>query len=214
MIGENPGVIPSPTWKAQHSAEPWYAGETVIAGIGQGYWIVSMLQLARATAAIANGGQLYPLSLVMAERDGFDQPWQPLARPPTGTITDHPEHLRAVQEGMERTIHGGGTGRAMALGAPYRMAGKTGTAQRISRRGEASLDPRALPYHLRHQALFIGYAPADHPTIAVAVTVEHGGYGGTAAAPIARKIFDAWLLGASRPAPPVERTTQTQGTPP
>jgi len=194
MIGENPGVVPSPEWKARNSSEPWYAGETVIAGIGQGYWIVSMLQLARATAAIANGGELYPLSLVMAERDGFDQPWQPLTHPPTGTMTDNPAHLKAVQEGMERTIHGGGTGRAMAIGANYRMAGKTGTAQRISRRGDARLDPRSLPYHLRHQALFIGYAPADNPTIAVAITVEHGGYGGTAAAPIARRIFDAWVL--------------------
>jgi len=194
MIGENPGVRPSPEWKAKNSTEPWYAGETVIAGIGQGYWIVSMLQLARATAAIANGGRLHPLSLVMAERDGFDQLWQPHTPAPPRLITDKPEHLRAVQEGMERTIHGGGTGRALAVDAHYRMAGKTGTAQRISRRGDASLDPRSLPYHLRHQALFIGYAPADNPTIAVAITVEHGGYGGTAAAPIARKIFDAWVL--------------------
>jgi len=194
MIGETAGIVPSPEWKAQNSTEPWYAGETVIAGIGQGYWVVSMLQLARATAAIANGGELYPLSLVMAERDGFDQPWQPLPHAPPTSISDHPEHLKAVQDGMERTIHGGGTGRAMALGAHYRMAGKTGTAQRISRRGDARLDPRTLPYHLRHQALFIGYAPADNPTIAVAITVEHGGYGGTAAAPIARRIFDAWVL--------------------
>ena len=97
---------------------------------------------------------------------------------------------------MIATIHGGGTGAAMAQGAPYRMAGKTGTAQKIGRKaGGASVNPRSLPYHLRHQALFVGYAPADNPTIAVAVVVEHGGYGGTTAAPIARKIFDAWLLG-------------------
>jgi len=194
LSGETPGVVPSPEWKAEHSREPWYAGETVIAGIGQGYWTVSMLQLARATAAIANGGRLYPLSLAMAARNGFDQPWQALPSTPPTTITDHPEHLRAVREGMEAAIHGGGTGRAMALGASYRMAGKTGTVQRVSRRGDESIDPRELPWHLRHQALFIGYAPADNPTIALAVTVEHGGYGGTAAAPIARKIFDAWML--------------------
>src|SRR5690606_1021788 len=71
----------------------------------------------------------------------------------------------------------------------------TGTAQRISRRGSVSLDPRTLPYHLRHQALFAGYAPAEQPTIALVVVVEHGGYGGATAAPIARRIFDAWLLG-------------------
>src|SRR5690606_10428525 len=118
-------------------------------------------------------------------------------------ITDNPGHLRAVQEGMENTIHGRGTATAMARGAPYRMAGKTGTAQRIGRRGSASLDPRTLPYHLRHQALFAGYAPAEDPTIALLVVVEHGGYGGATAAPIARRIFDAWLLGG-KPAAPAE----------
>lgn len=195
LVGENPGVVPSPAYKASRSREPWYAGETVIAGIGQGYWIATTLQLARATAAIANGGALHELRLVSATRNGFDQPWQPLARGQAPRITEHPEHLQAVREGMENTIHGRGTATAMARGAEYRMAGKTGTAQRISRRGSASLDPRKLPYHLRHQALFVGYAPADNPTIAVAVSVEHGGYGGSAAAPIARRIFDAWLLG-------------------
>lgn len=96
---------------------------------------------------------------------------------------------------MMGTMMPGGTGAAMARGAPYAMAGKTGTAQKISRKGSVSFNPHLLPYHLRHQALFVGYAPADNPTIAVAVSVEHGGYGGTTAAPIARKIFDAWLLG-------------------
>jgi penicillin-binding protein 2 len=96
---------------------------------------------------------------------------------------------------MTATIHGRGTATALARDAEYRMAGKTGTAQKIGRKGGASVDPRSLPYHLRHQALFIGYAPAENPTIAVAIAVEHGGYGGTTAAPIARKIFDAWLLG-------------------
>ena len=195
LLGENPGVVPSPRYKAQRSKEPWYAGETVIAGIGQGYWIATALQLARGTSAIANGGVLNTLHLAAERRDGFDAPWRPIARPPGERITDRPDHLRAVQEGMMNTIHGRGSATAMARGAQYRMAGKTGTAQRVSRRGNASLDPRALPYHLRHQALFVGYAPAEDPTIAVAVTVEHGGYGGTAAAPIARRIFDAWLLG-------------------
>ena len=83
----------------------------------------------------------------------------------------------------------------MAIGAPYLMAGKTGTAQKVSRKGNVSANPHSLPLNLRHQAWFIGYAPAEDPTIAVAVMVEHGGYGGTAAAPIARKLFDAWLLG-------------------
>jgi penicillin-binding protein 2 len=83
----------------------------------------------------------------------------------------------------------------MAAGAPYVMAGKTGTAQVISRKGTAAVDPRSLPLHLRHRSLFVGFAPADNPVIAIAVAVEGGGYGGSAAAPIARKVFDAWLLG-------------------
>src|SRR3546814_13130830 len=98
-------------------------------------------------------------------------------------------------DGMVGTMYDPrGTGRATAVGAPYRMAGKTGTAQRVSRKGNVSTNPHLLPLHLRHQAWFIGYAPAQDPEIAVAVMVEHGGYGGSTAAPIARKLFDAWLL--------------------
>ncbi|NLG59188.1 MAG: penicillin-binding protein 2, partial [Gammaproteobacteria bacterium] len=200
LVGENTGVVPSREWKLGRSSEPWYPGETVIAGIGQGYWIATALQLARGTAAIANGGQLHPLTLLAARRDGYDQPWR-APRPPQGAaISDSPGHVRAVQEGMEATIHGRGTATALARDAEYRMAGKTGTAQRVGRRGDARTDPRSLPYHLRHQALFIGYAPAEDPQIAVAVIVEHGGYGGVTAAPIARRIFDAWLLGSGPPA--------------
>ena len=196
LLGENKGVVPSPQWKAGRSKEPWYPGETVIAGIGQGYWIATALQLARGTAAIADDGMLRRPHLVAARRDGYQAPWTPLPQPPAARISDNTAALRAVQEGMIATVHGGGTGAAIAQGAPYRMAGKTGTAQKISRKlGGASVNPRSLPYHLRHQALFVGYAPADNPTIAVAVVVEYGGYGGTTAAPIARKIFDAWLLG-------------------
>ncbi len=204
LTGESAGIVPSREWKAKNSREPWYPGETVIAGIGQGYWVATALQMARGTAAIANGGRLHPLRLVAERRTGYDAPWSPLPAAPAPRITDNPAHLRAVQEGMENTIHGRGTAVAMARGAPYRMAGKTGTAQKISRRGSASLDPRTLPYHLRHQALFAGYAPAENPTIALAVVVEHGGYGGSTAAPIARRIFDAWLLGEMPAVPSAE----------
>ena len=93
------------------------------------------------------------------------------------------------------TMQPGGTGAAMAVNAPYLMAGKTGTAQKVSRKGNVSMNPHALPLHLRHQAWFIAYAPADDPVIAVAVAVEHGGFGASTAGPIARKIMDAWILG-------------------
>ena len=196
LLGENSGVVPSRDYKRKVSTEPWYPGETVIAGIGQGYWIATALQLVRATGAIANGGRLNELRLVEARRDGYREPWRELPGIAGEPITDNPAHLRAVHEGMVATVNGPrGTARAAGAGAPYTIAGKTGTAQRSSRKGNISADPRSLPYHLRHTALFIGYAPAEDPTIAVAVVVEHGGYGGSAAAPIARAVFDAWLLG-------------------
>ena len=196
LLGENEGVVPSRDYKRSISTEPWYPGETVISGIGQGYWIATALQLVRATAAIANGGDLHQLRLVDARRDGYREPWLELPETPGSRISPSLEHVRAVQEGMEMTVNGPrGTARAIGVGAPYRIAGKTGTAQRSSRKGNISHDPHSLPYNLRHTALFVGYAPADAPKIAVAVVVEHGGFGSTSAAPIARKVFDAWLLG-------------------
>src|SRR3546814_119804 len=136
------------------------------------------------------------LHLARDRRDGFRSPWTPMSQPPPTRLTDNLGHIRAIQDGMVGTMYDPrGTGRATAVGAPYRMAGKTGTAQRVSRKGNVSTNPHLLPLHLRHQAWFIGYAPAQDPEIAVAVMVEHGGYGGSTAAPIARKLFDAWLLG-------------------
>ena len=196
LLGENEGVVPSRDYKRSISTEPWYPGETVISGIGQGYWIATALQLVRATAAIANGGDLHQLRLVDARRDGYREPWLELPETPGSRISPSLEHVRAVQDGKEMTVNGPrGTARAIGVGAPYRIAGKTGTAQRSSRKGNISHDPHSLPYNLRHTALFVGYAPADAPKIAVAVVVEHGGFGSTSAAPIARKVFDAWLLG-------------------
>ncbi len=202
LIGESSGILPSPEWKRAHSHEPWYVGETVIAGIGQGFWKATALQLVRATAALADGGELRRLHLVRDRRDGYQAPWQPMPEPPPVRISDNPAHLAAVRDGMVGTMQPGGTGYAAGIGAPYQIAGKTGTAQKVSRRGAVSVDPHQLPLALRHQAWFIGYAPADNPTIAVAVAVEHGGFGSTTAAPIARKIMDAWILGKQpEPAP-------------
>ena len=213
LVGENDGVVPSIEYKRSVSTEPWYPGETVIAGIGQGSWIATALQLVRATAAIANGGTLHPLRLAEARRVGYRGEWTPLPAEPAPRITDNPEHLRAVHEGMVATVNGPrGTARAIGVGAPYLIAGKTGTAQRSSRRGNVSADPRSLPYHLRHTALFVGYAPADDPRIAIAVVVEHGGYGGSSAAPIARKVFDAWLLG-KMPEPEVDEDAVADAEP-
>ena len=195
LMGETEGILPSPAWKAKHSKEPWYVGETVIAGIGQGYWKVTLLQLVRATASLADDGMRHRLHLVQQRRDGYNTQWHPLPQPTPVRISDNPGNLRAVQEGMMGTMQPGGTGAEVGRNAQYLIAGKTGTAQNVGRKGNVSLNPHALPLSLRHQAWFIGYAPADNPTIAVAVMVEHGGFGASTAGPIARKIMDAWLLG-------------------
>jgi len=211
LSGESSGILPSPEWKEKNakSQGPWYLGDTVISSIGQGFWKVTPLQLAQGTAALANGGLLRRPHLVRERRDDFDQPWTMVAQKAPRPITRNPANLQVVREGMIRTVHGpGGTARVMSVGLPYTIAGKTGTAQVISRRGNVSLDPRQLPMHLRHRALFVGFAPADNPTIALAVVVEGGGYGASTAAPIARKIFDAWLLGKM---PEVDPKTLAQG---
>lgn len=196
LSGENTGILPNPAWKLKNRKERWYPGDTVNISIGQGDWKVTPLQMVRGTGALADDGRLRRPHLVQARRDRFDAPWAPLPQPAPTLISDSPADLQVVREGMVMTVHGpGGTARAIGAGSPYLIAGKTGTAQVVSRRGTAAVDPRSLPMHLRHRALFIGYAPADDPQIAVAVAVEGGGYGGSTAAPIAKAIFDAWLLG-------------------
>jgi len=195
LIGEIDGILPSPQSKLRLTRERWYPGDLVNASIGQGSWKVTPLQLARGTAALADNGLLRRPHLVAQTRNGFEAAWEPLPQPEPIAITSNPANLRVVQEGMQMTVHGpGGTARAIGIGAPYRMAGKTGTAQVVNRTSARS-DPKSLPMHRRHRALFIGYAPAENPTIAVAVMVEGGGFGSSTAAPIARKVFDAWLLG-------------------
>ena len=195
LVGEVSGIVPSPEWKRTRFKQPWFLGETVIAGIGQGYWVVTPLQLAQGTAALANGGYRKPLHLVQQIRVGLNQPWRTQPQPAPASFGATAEQLKAINQGMQVTMHTPkGTGYAIGAGSPYRIAGKTGTVQKISRKGNISMDPRNLPLHLRHQALFIGFAPADDPKIAVAVVVEHGGYGASSAGPIARKMMDAYLL--------------------
>ena len=194
LTGEASGVLPSRAWKQRRFRQQWFPGETAIAGIGQGFWVTTPLQLARGTAMLAGDGWLRRPHLVRATQAGFGAPRVPEPQPQAIRVADDPAHLAAIDDGLVATMHGPtGTAARAAAGAWYRMAGKTGTAQRVSRRGDERLDPNRLPYHLRHQALFVGYAPAEKPTIAVALVVEHGGSGSAAAAPVARRIFDAWL---------------------
>ena len=194
LAGEIAGILPSPAAKLKLNRERWYPGDMVNASIGQGLWKVTPLQLARGVGGLASG-QLRTPHLVTEQRSGFDGDWVPMRQPAATPISPNPANVQAVREGMMATMQPGGSGWRVAAGAKYRMAGKTGTAQVISRKGTAAVNPRSLPMHLRHRALFIGFAPAEDPVIAIAIAVEGGGYGGSAAAPIARKVFDAWLLG-------------------
>ncbi|PJK08801.1 penicillin-binding protein 2 [Lysobacteraceae bacterium NML95-0200] len=197
LAGEIEGILPSPAWKAKNAAKQgaWYPGDTVITSIGQGYWKVTPLQLVQATAALGNGGWLRRPHLVREMRQGFDAPWVLMPEKAPTQISSNQDNLEAIRRGMILTVHGPGTATNIRGGLDYQIASKTGTAQVISRRGTAAVNPRSLPMHLRHRALFIGFAPAYAPEIAVAVAVEGGGYGGSTAAPIARKILDAWIRG-------------------
>ena len=195
LIGETSGILPSPEYKRKRWRQDWYQGDLVNAGIGQGLWKATLLQLAQGTAALANGGVRHTPHLLRASRRGFDAAWMREPQPAGVRIVDDPAHLAAVREGMVAVVHGPtGTARGIGLTAPYLIGGKTGTAQVVSNKNNLRLDPHNLPLHLRHQALFIGFAPADDPRIAVAVIVEHGGFGSSSAAPVARAIMDAWLL--------------------
>lgn len=194
LPGEIAGILPSPRYKLRTRHEAWFPGDTVNMAIGQGDWKVTLLQLVRGVSGIATG-QLPRPHLVMLQRSNYLQPWQFVRQPPRLPIAEDMAHLEVVRAGMEDAMSAGGSAADAGTGASYRMAGKTGTAQVTSRRGTAAINPRSLPLHLRHRALFVGFAPVDHPTIAVAVAVEGGGYGASTAAPIGRKIFDAWILG-------------------
>ena len=195
LEGESPGLLPSPEWKQRRWKQIWYPGETVIAGIGQGYHLTTPLQLATATAMLANGGKRIEPRLVQAVRDPLTRVWQPLSAVVRGQVAINPANLAVVREGMMDVMRPGGTASAAAAGAAYTIAGKTGTAQVVGMKQGANYDAKKLALQHRDHALFIAYAPAEKPTIAIAVMVENGGHGGSTAAPIARAVLDYYLTG-------------------
>ena len=171
------------------------SGETVIIGIGQGYWVVTPIQLASALATLADGSVRRPPRLLLATQDGVNTARTPAAGlQPVAGFVRNPDHLAAIRAGMVAVMHGPtGTARATGAGAAFTIAGKSGTAQRVRRREGEEYDERRVAQNLRHQALFVACAPAEAPRIAVAVVVEHGSSGSKAAAPVARRILDSWL---------------------
>jgi penicillin-binding protein 2 len=199
--GEIAGVLPSRAWKRAQLATEWYPGETVIAGIGQGYWVVTPVQLASALATLAQGGVRHPPHVLMASQDGIEATREPArVAAPAASFVRSPQNIAAVRDSMVAVMHSPtGTARAFGADAPWLIAGKSGTAQRFTRRDGGEYDASRVAEHLRHRALFVAWAPAEAPRIAVAVVVEHGNSGSRAAAPVARRIIDAWLGAEAAP---------------
>jgi penicillin-binding protein 2 len=193
--GESSGLLPSRAWKTRRWNKPWYLGETVIAGIGQGYHLTTPLQLAAATATLANGGTFYRPRLVKAIRDGAGRRETLLPPEVAWKNSLHPDYLARVRQAMVDVLKPGGTAVGAGAGAEYAIAGKTGTAQVISIKQHQRYDERRIAERHRDHALFVAFAPAEAPRIALAVLVENGGHGGSTAAPVARAVFDYYLLG-------------------
>ncbi|MEZ5573401.1 MAG: penicillin-binding protein 2 [Halioglobus sp.] len=184
---ERAGVLPSTRWKRAAMGQPWYPGETISAGIGQGYMLASPLQLAVATSVIASKGQRHVPRLVLAING------EPLPAPVLEPIEAPEAFWDAVYDGMREVVHGrNGTAKALAKGITYEMAGKTGTAQVIGIAQNSVYNEADVAERHRHHGLFIAFAPIEAPTITVGIIVENGG-GSSAATPIARAVIDAWL---------------------
>lgn len=194
LDGEENGVLPSRDWKMAHSRQPWYPGETIIAGIGQGYWAVTPLQLAHAVSILAGKGIPRAPKLVLATQDGVDAPRQLLPNPPTGpSLVTDPAHLDVIKQGMEAVVTSG-TGAKQFIGFPLVVAGKSGTAERFSRTSSAYDTNKNTAYlAARHRAWFEAFAPADDPKISVVAMLEAGAWGAEAAGPIVRTVMESWL---------------------
>ena len=194
--GESKGLLPTEDYRRKRRME-WLPGETVITGIGQGALLATPLQLATAMAGIANRGLRPQPVMVAAFEDPASKRRAPLPPAPARPSDSYtPEQIETMVRNLTDVVHGeGGTARGIGWNAPYKIAGKTGTAQvKGLKQGESYSESRTAA-HLRDHAMFIALAPVDDPKIAVAVIVENGGHGGSAAAPIARKVMDQYLLG-------------------
>jgi penicillin-binding protein 2 len=199
ISGEKPGILPSREWKAKAFAKPadqmWFPGETVNLGVGQGYLNVTPLQLAHYASILATRGKIWKPRLVAAYRDANGR-LHPVPPESEGEVPG------ISAEDWQRVVHGmigvtqHGTAAAIGAHAPYTFAGKTGTAQVFTVAQNEKYNAKTLDERLRDHSWFIAFAPADEPRIAVAVLQENGGPGATAAAPIARKVLDSYLLGA------------------
>jgi penicillin-binding protein 2 len=196
--GEVRGILPSQDWKRQYFKKPeakkWFAGETISIGIGQGYNSFTMLQLAQATAALVNNGIKYKPRLVIGTQDSVTRSMKPLPLAAPENLGYNPEHVAVIRKGLVGVTQVGTSARVFA-GAGYLSGGKTGTAQAVALAANTKYNSAKLEESQRDHSLYVAMAPADDPTIAIAVIVENAGWGSAAAAPLARRAFDYMLMG-------------------
>ena len=195
LDGEKAGIYPSTEWKQRTRKQPWFPGESLIAGIGQGYVQVTPVQIARAVAILANKGK--PVEPRVVERmDTPPDTENPFPLPERGSIRIPPNHWRAVVDAMIDVVHSQrGTAKGIAAGLTYQIAGKTGTAQVFSVGQKQNYKSMKVKASLKDHAWFVAFAPVDNPRIAIAVIVENGGHGGSVAAPIAKAVIQQYLKG-------------------
>jgi penicillin-binding protein 2 len=205
--GELTGVLPSRAWKRQRFTgknyreehRKWYLGDSISAGIGQGYTAFTPLQLAAATATLANDGVAFRPHLVKFVRDTRSGQVRQLEPEPSHTVPLRPEHVAVIKTALVGVASEGTSAKAFR-NTPYVSAGKTGTAQVFSLKG-AEYKAHLVDERLRDHAWYMAYAPADKPRLALAVLVENGGFGAQAAAPVARQVFDYYLAGERKAGP-------------
>ncbi len=188
ITSEQAGILPSTAWKRSRLGQPWYPGETLSVGIGQGYMLATPVQLAQAAMVLANRGASFVPSIVRSIGD------LPVGGEPRPAVEGSDDHWSAVIAGMMDVVHTRqGTAAKIGRDLPYTIAGKTGTSQVIGIAQDAVYDEEAISERHRNHGLFIAFAPVDRPKIAIAVLAENGG-GSSAAYPVARQVMDAWLL--------------------
>jgi penicillin-binding protein 2 len=202
VSGELGGLMPSREWKQRVRKQPWYPGETLIVGIGQGSFLATPLQLAAATAAVANHGHVIQPRVARAAQAPGESFAESLPLVSHSIELGDTHQWDEIVDAMAKVVEGGsGTARRIRS-AEYRIAGKTGTSQVFSLGQGQTYNAARLPKHLKDHALFVAFAPVEDPRIAIAIIVENGGGGGSTAAPLARQIMDAYLGGSTAPDEP------------
>jgi penicillin-binding protein 2 len=198
IMGEARGILPSTEWKRKTYKKPeqqrWYSGETISLGIGQGYNSFTMLQLAQATATVVNNGLQMRPHLVKEVVDPITTERRAIAKEPMAQLNYKPEHLATIRQALV-DVNLYGTSAASFVGAPYTSGGKTGTAQVFTIKQNEKYIASRIDERLRDHALFMAFAPADEPQVALAMVVENAGFGAQNAAPIARRVFDYVVMG-------------------